>query len=484
MRLFKATYTARDGSTREARKWYVELTDHRQIVRRFAGFEDKRKTEALGRQIERLICYRAAGEQPDPQLSQWLERIPDSLRSRLVSIDLLDSTRAAAGKPLMQHLDDFKQSMLDKGDTEKQAEQVTMRARAVMQGCGFKSWSDIRADRVERYLAGLRSGEDGLSAQTSNFYLQAIQGFCRWMVQNRRATESPLAHLKRLNVKVDRRHDRTAFEVEEVRRLLAATIMGPERYGMDGRERSLVYKVAVETGLRANEVRTLTVSAFDLSACTVTVVAAYSKHRQEDTLPLRPETAEDLKAFFAGKMPGAKAFGGTYKRLTDRTAEMIQEDLAATAEKDQAGNVIREAIPYTDAAGRYRDFHALRHTTGSWLSACGVHPKTIQTLLRHTDINLTMTRYGHSLRGQTAEAVSKLPRLDLPTRQSQKATGTDGKAFVLASCLADLCAQPFTTMHRTAQGNPAGAITNGVFECVRRDSNPQPSVPKTDALSN
>ena len=40
--------------------------------------------------------------------------------------------------------------MLDKGDTAKQAQQVEMRAKAVIQGCGFKNWSDIRANRVER----------------------------------------------------------------------------------------------------------------------------------------------------------------------------------------------------------------------------------------------------------------------------------------------------------------------------------------------
>jgi hypothetical protein len=42
-----------------------------------------------------------------------------------------------------------------------------------------------------------------------------------WMMRNRRAGESPLAHLKGPNVRTDRRHDRTAFEIEEVQRLLA-----------------------------------------------------------------------------------------------------------------------------------------------------------------------------------------------------------------------------------------------------------------------
>jgi integrase len=104
-------------------------------------------------------------------------------------------------------------------------------------------------------------------------------------------------------------------------------------------------------------------------------------------LPLRPETAVELQAFFAGKLPTAKAFGGRYKRLTDKTAPMIRADLA------EAG------IGYTDPAGRFRDFHALRHTTGSWLAANGVHPKVAQAIMRHSDINLTMSRYTHLFRG-------------------------------------------------------------------------------------
>ena len=125
---------------------------------------------------------------------------------------------------------------------------------------------------------------------------------------------------------------------------------------MNGRERVLLYKLAAETTMRANELRTLKVSSFNLDACTVTIEAGYSKHRQEDTLPLRPETAEELRAFCAGKMPGAKVLGGRYRKLTEKTAAMIQEDLAATVEKDDNGNEVHKAIPYTDGAGRYRDF--------------------------------------------------------------------------------------------------------------------------------
>lgn len=455
MRLFKPTYKdKKTGRQREVKKWWIEMRDHREILRRFPAFADKGRSRAFGMQIEKLINCRAVGQQPDAELTRWLERIPAKLMGRFVEIGLLDSTLAAAGKSLEEHIVDFRKSLLAKGNTAMHAQTVSSRAERIILACGFKMWSDIRADKVEQYLAGLRSS--GLSVQTSNFYLQALQQFSRWMVQNRRATESSVAHLKPQNVRVDRRHDRIALEVSEVRRLLTAVLNGPERYGMDGYERALLYRLTVETGLRRNELRSLKVSSFDFEKNTVTVVAGYSKRRREDVLPLRDETAADLKAFFAGKTPGAKAFGGRYKQLTDKTSKMIEADLA------DAG------IPYTDDAGRYRDFHALRHTCGSWLAANGVHPKVAQAIMRHSDINLTMSRYTHIFRGQEAAAVAKLPDLTTPDRQSQKATGTDGKCvdarFDLAENLAFSCAGKATHIQASTGDTPTGAIENTVLK--------------------
>jgi integrase len=109
-----------------------------------------------------------------------------------------------------------------------------------------------------------------------------------------------------------------------------------------------------------------------------------------------------------------------------------QADLAATEEKDQHGRTIRQAIPYIDEAGRYADFHSLRHTTGSLLAASGVHPKVAQSLMRHSDINLTMSKYTHTLTGQEAKAVESLPDLSLLSVQGQRAmaTGTSDEPAV------------------------------------------------------
>jgi len=126
---------------------------------------------------------------------------------------------------------------------------------------------------------------------------------------------------------------------------------------MSGYERYLLYKLAVETGLRRNELRSLKISSFDFNELTLAVRSGYTKNKEEATQSLRSDTATELKQFFAGKLPNVQAFGGTYKQLTDKTANMLKADL-----KD-AG------IDYQDDAGRYFDFHALRGETGTLLAA-------------------------------------------------------------------------------------------------------------------
>jgi integrase len=118
------------------------------------------------------------------------------------------------------------------------------------------------------------------------------------MVSERRASESPAAFVKRMNAQTDQRIIRRALTADECRRLLEATRADKPYAGLTGADREMLYRPALETGLRWNELRTLAAASFDLDTKPpiVTVKAGYSKHRREDTLPLRPETAELLRA--------------------------------------------------------------------------------------------------------------------------------------------------------------------------------------------
>jgi len=83
----------------------------------------------------------------------------------------------------------------------------------------------------------------------------------------------------------------------------------------------------------------------------------------------------------------------------ENVAKMLRKDLAAAG------------IAYKDEDDKVEDFHALRHTCGSWLMAANVNPKIIQQVMRHSTITLTMDRYTHALKADGVRAVNQLPEL-------------------------------------------------------------------------
>ena len=408
----------RTGQRKTCANHTVYFRDHNEIKRELTGFANGRATQELGRRVERFVECRAAGCGPDLKLVRWLEAIPNRIKERLVAWGLLESTRMAATRPLRQHLADWKAALLAKGVTAEHPQLVTTRAGKVLAGSGFKFYRDISAGRVQQYLVQLREDTErnrGASIQTANFYLQAAKQFCRWMVRERRANDSPLVGLSGQNVRLDRRHDRRALTPDECRRLIQAAAAGPERGGMQGADRALAYQLALETGLRVREIRSLTRASFEFDADPprLTVTAAYSKHRRDDTILLRTELAAKLQRAVTLNMPDSPVF--RFPRSKNARARMIQVDLKAAG------------IPYCDQNGRYADWHALRHTFITNLARAGVHPRVAQSLARHCTITLTMDRYTHVLHEQEVDALSRLPDLCIaPTVVESGKTGTDG----------------------------------------------------------
>ena len=89
----------------------------------------------------------------------------------------------------------------------------------------------------------------------------------------------------------------------------------------------MLYRLAIETGLRASELRSLTRESLGLDGSdpTVTVMAAFTKNRQAATLPLRPNTASDLQSLLGVKLPTAAAFN---MPKPYEVIDMLRADLA------------------------------------------------------------------------------------------------------------------------------------------------------------
>src|SRR4030042_3611102 len=137
--IFKQRYTVEDKNGKRVRKqtkcWYVDYKAADGTRKRVKGFKDKAATAQLAAQLEK--------------------------EAEQAQIGIVDKYKEHRKKQLLEHLEDYRQNLLAKGDTEKQARQVYNRANAVIDNCGFVCFSEISASRVQTYLAERR--RSGLS---------------------------------------------------------------------------------------------------------------------------------------------------------------------------------------------------------------------------------------------------------------------------------------------------------------------------------
>ena len=400
-----------DGILVETAHWHIGFEDNLGIRRAIRGFTDRQATQRLADRIQDLLNYKANNAPLTNELQKFIEQLSCATRDELIEFGVLNAEHATAGKSLDEYIDVFRQFLILKERDPKHIEDTVSSIKRVFEACGFNRWRDISADKLKNHLDEKRDSGKGISKRTYNGYLKTAKYFCKWLAKQLHTT-SPIEYIEGLeNEGTDQRHPRRAISTDEVCRLLETTAAGPERWGMSGYERALVYRFAAETGLRANEIRTLTTGKFDFDNLTVTVKSSYSKHRREDIQAFLPELAALLKEHCRGKLPAAKVFGGSYSQLTDKTADMLKLDLA------DAG------IPYI-LDGNYFDFHALRHQFGTSLK--NVSSRIAQGLLRHKSSAMT-DRYTHPELHDERAALNALPDYGKPSSQKQQAvkTGTD-----------------------------------------------------------
>jgi integrase len=178
-----------------------------------------------------------------------------------------------------------------------------------------------------------------------------------------------------VNVENDRRRRRRALSPEECQRLLAAAAASKRKLGgMTGPDRRVFYALAVSTGLRRNELGSLTPESFQLDTQPpiVTVEGKWTKNRKTAILPLRQDLAAELRAWLRSKPAGKPLFPVKGRK---RKA-MLRADLRAAGIE-----------PVVD--GKVIDLHALRTTFITNLSLGGVPLAVAQKLARHSDPRLT-----------------------------------------------------------------------------------------------
>jgi integrase len=422
---------ARD-KVRKGSSWYINYTDQSGIRRMVKGCPDKVASEGMARKLESEA----------------------ELRRRGVIDPKEDGYARQEAKALTAHLADFKAELSARGDGANHARDTVSKATRVIVLAKFKKLSDLSQFKTMEALATLRG--EGLSVETINHHIRAVKAFSRWLWRDGRARDHVLAHISTTNADADRRRVRRALTTDESIRLIEVTAQSQTVIGVDGPTRARLYAIALGTGLRSNELRTLTARRFDLDANppTVNVLACFAKKRREATQPLPDALAEALRPWLATMDPDQIVFP-----ISDRTAEMLRDDLiAADIAPETATGVI--------------DFHALRGSYVSHLVSSGASVKVCQVLARHSTPTLTIGLYAKASLHDLQGAVDSLPDLsgDRPKSESMKATGTYG------SKVASLC-------HRAGDGTGRGqSASDGTADVIALELTPE--TPRPNPLSN
>jgi integrase len=373
-----------------------------------------------GRGVRRKRSTRTTNRTDAERLARaWAERAALE-REGLVKPEGGTELDRHGAAPLADHLDAFEAVKRAEGRSERHVHETRKMIETAAQACGWTRLQNIEAEAFERYIARNRTREiRAWAPRTAGKHVAALRTFTRWCVADGRLAADPVARVPK--PAPTRQRERRPLTVEDWRWLRSATEAGPDRAGMSGLERSLLYATAIQTGLRSGELRELrrTSLAIDGEKPHIFLEGRNTKNGKPARQYVKPSLAAELRDHAGRMMPGAAVFN-----MPGRThlAKMLRADLAAARAAwiadagDNAGERIRregsDFLRATDHDGRYIDFHSLRHTCGTWAAEGGASPKAIQTLMRHSSITLTLDTYGHLLPDEAAETVSRMPDVE------------------------------------------------------------------------
>ena len=409
------------------------------------------------------------------ELEKRVDKVRSGIRSRSE-----DAVIDHQPRPLADHFDSYLTNLEAEGTSPMHRDNVERCLTRIASDCGFTRLADLSRDALERWLVlqakPTEAGKPGMSARTRNIHRACCVAFCNWCLATNRLLMNPFAKVAKADEESDPRRKRRSMTEAELARLLdvarrrplaqygratvqkdmserkgkrdtwrtvpltyaalnAATERARERLKDNpalvarlerlGRERALIYKTLVLTGLRKGELASLTIGQLVLDGPHPHAVlhAANEKNRQGSQIVLRSDLAADLAQWVA-ELNSASASGseavaglvGPYGALTLDAAMPVATPLFTVPDKlvkvfDR--DLKAAGIAKVDDRGRTLDVHALRHSFGTLLSKGGVAPRTAQAAMRHASIDLTMNVYTDPRLLDVQGALDALPALPL-----------------------------------------------------------------------
>jgi integrase len=333
------------------------------------------------------------------------------LRSEPVREALAGQASAANGPPPLPALEPgetgYCSAVLARWLEIRPASFLALRRRLGIPGEGSGHRRRFRPEEALRLAAHSRKYRPArLTSESRWHYTRMARAFSTWLHNTGRIARNLFADLPLPRRDQVERHQRRALRPEEIDRLLRAAATSPRTvFDLSGRQRHMLYLLALSTGFRAGELISLTPAHFRLTDPTPHILLPGSVDKRGDAArqPLPQEILAEVEAYLAGLSPDRLLFGGKLNSI--RTARLLRIDLAA------AGIPYVLRLPEGDC---YADFHALRHTFIARLDRAGLTLKQAMQLARHSTPVLTARVYGRASLAELGASVNRLRLGDSP----------------------------------------------------------------------
>lgn len=366
----------------KSRHWYILYRDEKTPKRVATGCTDKSSASRF--------------------MADWLRA-----RER-GQVGLSDPYKVHYDRPILDLVAEHHEYVVGHGRCLKHQSEVLRILTAVVQATGYKSIRDVTAGSMSRYLTGMTAG-----ATTKNMHRRIVLSFGNWLEATGCVMHNPIGGKKLRTFKagageaIRERRALTASELEKLFNaakaypLLSASVSRggrPRKDGtparpskpavltpqtieskiLEGRERWLIYRTAVFTGLRRGELSRLLVKHLTLNNDTpnLNLPGRYTKNGKPAKMLLPAFLATELAAWIAAtnKKPDDVVFAVPD---TANLTKMHQRLLASAG------------IPYQDGDGKFADFHSLRYSANVFLRLSGVVDTDRQMFLRHATMAQT-----------------------------------------------------------------------------------------------
>ncbi|MHB8036043.1 site-specific integrase [Clostridium botulinum] len=190
-----------------------------------------------------------------------------------------------------------------------------------------------------------------------------------------------------------------------------------------GHELEMLFITALDSGLRQGELFALTWNDIDFNNKCITVNKSFKsikniKTNKYENIIQTPKTDKSIRVV---PIPGRLTDKLKQHKLSQKTQRLKMANLYENnnlifcnkfGKYLDSGNVLKKFKKILkDNKLEVRKFHDLRHTYATRLFELGEEPKTVQTLLGHSNISITLDTYTHVLDNLKEKAVSKLDNL-------------------------------------------------------------------------